>query len=331
MLRGKIKKAIFNILIVASLTSCSKSEKWPMMPYIEPDTALSEKPALKGMLVYHSYSCYACNDSRIYLYDFSKNTIKCLSQNWEIDNPMNAHFSPDGSKIVFMGTSKTTGNHDIYMYSFKTGLTPVNLTPGTTSRDEDPKFSTDGTRIVFKKNGRITIIDTLGTVLQSFNLPQKEAAMPYFSLDDQYILYSAIETEGSSTNDIYRLEIASGNSEKLTNLLFTEESHPIACSDSSYYYTQWESPSNQNDQLFMGFYNKMQSVDLKFNEHFSNYSDACPVSPDLLICSSTRNGGKGGSDLYLANIKTGDVWSLNQYNPNINTTANELGASFFSK
>jgi hypothetical protein len=35
--------------------------------------------------------------------------------------------------------------------------------------------------------------------------------------------------------------------------------------------------------------------------------------------------------LYLADTKTGETWSLNLYNPYINTANNELGACYSSK
>ena len=64
---------------------------------------------------------------------------------------MNGVFSPDGTKIVFMGDKKKgQRNWDIFLWTVGGGE-PVNLTNGG-GRDEDPKFSPDGTKIVFKSD-----------------------------------------------------------------------------------------------------------------------------------------------------------------------------------
>ncbi len=58
---------------------------------------------------------------------------------------------------------------------------PFNLTHAAHTRDEDPKFSFDGSKIVFKRNGILTEMDTLGGILKSYALPHPEASMPYYS------------------------------------------------------------------------------------------------------------------------------------------------------
>lgn len=68
---------------------------------------------------------------------------------------------------------------------------------------------------------------------------------------------------------------------------------------------------------------------LKFNNKNYNCSDACPISDKYMFMSSTK--GNNGYDLYLANIKTGKMWSLSSINSDINDEREQLGATCFIK
>jgi Tol biopolymer transport system component len=70
---------------------------------------------------------------------------------------------------------------------------------------------------------------------------------------------------------------------------------------------------------------------LPFNTADANFSDAFPVNDHTVVLSSTKNGGRGQYDLYLADIKSGKIWSLNLYNAYINTATNELGSCYSDK
>ncbi|OYT11369.1 MAG: hypothetical protein B6I19_11575 [Bacteroidetes bacterium 4572_114] len=52
------------------------------------------------------------------------------------------------------------------------------------------------------------------------------------------------------------------------------------------------------------------------------------MKDDNVVFSSTRPGGQGGYDLYIGDTATGEVWSLNSYLSGINTSKEELGASY---
>ncbi|SVD96357.1 uncharacterized protein METZ01_LOCUS449211, partial [marine metagenome] len=67
-------------------------------------------PLYEGKIVFHSYSDYEAWDGKLFIYDFTEQLLTEISQSWDIDHTLNAHFSPDGSKIVFMGVS--AGNHN---------------------------------------------------------------------------------------------------------------------------------------------------------------------------------------------------------------------------
>lgn len=285
----------------------------------------SSKPALTGRLVYHSYSCYTCNDSKILLYDFATSSNTVLSVQWKIKNPMNAHFSPDGNKIVFMGIDPISDRWDIFLWKFGDIAQPANLTSTLNSRNEDPKFASDGSSIIFKRNGKLTRIDTLGNIIAQYTLSQNEASMPYFIYHNQYILYAAETDEISS---IYNYNIATNTTQPIFTAAGIYSYYPIAITDSSFIFTRWYSATNHHDQLYTGYLNSKSTLALPFNEYSGDYSDAYPVNSKFIILSSTRSGTKGGYDLYIADIGTGEIWSLNNYNAAINSKGNELGASY---
>lgn len=292
----------------------------------QPTDTLINKPALSGRLVYHSYSCYECNDSGIMMYDFATNAQTVLSAQWNIRNPMNAHFSPDGKKIVFMGIDPATDQWDIFIWSIGDAAQPANLTAGLTkSRNEDPKFSEDGASVIFKSRGKLTRMDTLGNVIAQYNVPDKEASMPYFIHNDQYILYAA---GNSGISSIYGYHIGDAAVSTLYSAAGIYAYYPIAMNDSSFIFTRWFSASNHHDQLYTGYLNAKSAVALPFNEPSGDYSDAYPIDSRYLFLSSTRSGSKGGYDIYIADIHTGAIWSMDLYNTALNTKDNELGACY---
>jgi hypothetical protein len=68
---------------------------------------------------------------------------------------------------------------------------------------------------------------------------------------------------------------------------------------------------------------------LPLSDESSNDSDPFPYGTDAVFFSSTRSGGEGGYDLYLTGIDSEEVLSLSEWNPDINTPLDELGAVFY--
>lgn len=292
-----------------------------------PQELPTDQPALQGRLIFHSYSCYSCNDSKLILYDFKQKQLSVISDSWNITNPMNAHFSPDGKSIVFMAIASATG-WDIFRWRIGSTQMPQNLTASFgNTRDEDPKYSFDGLKIVFKQNGIMKEIDTAGHILNSFTVPNTEASMPYFAKGDSVILYSGNES-GGTTSDIYKLSLHTGSVMLLAANKAVEEYYPIVRDDTSFLFTRWYSASDHNDQVYLGFLDGRLAQRLSVNEAGANFSDAYPVNDRYIILSSTKNGGVGGYDLYVADIVTGKKWSLDLYQRGMNTAREELGACY---
>lgn len=292
----------------------------------EDSTVVETPPALKGKLVYHRYTSYDAGDSQIWLYDFSTNKLSCISSNWNIHNAMNAQFSPDGTKLVFMGISNVTNMWDIFIYDLTTTAAPTDLTLGSGTRNEDPKFSPDGKRIIFKQHDCLAEITLSTGDIQL--LTSEGYSMPSYNSSGTKVVCSK---DGSDDSSIVMVDIAS----KKITLLYDEPNvqdyYPINADESSFYYSRGYSESNRIDQVYRGYWSGLRSKRLPFNGTDGDYSDATPVNSDWVVISSTRTGTRGVYDLYIANVNTGKIYSLSRYNAEINTAKNELGASVYNK
>ncbi|MCK5830890.1 MAG: carbohydrate-binding protein [Methylococcales bacterium] len=290
--------------------------------------AQEEVPTLEGKVLYHSYTNYNNWDSEMYILNLSDNTVSKISANWNIDHEMNGVFSPDGTKIVFMGDQKNEPrNWDIFLWTIGGGE-PVNLTPRNEGRDEDPKFSPDGTKIVFKADNDIKVMDLNGNILNNVtNTPDIEESMPYYTTDGSTILFAP---GAGAESDIYSINTDGTNRQAIVAQPNYQEYFPITRDSESFFYTGWVSTTDAHDQLFLKYFSNPNPIKLPFNNSNADYSDATPVGSQYVVLSSTRTGGKGGYDLYIADIFTGDIWSLNNYNHSINSELEELGANYFS-
>lgn len=320
MIFHSIKNTFFILLsllgLVCMMGSCQKSQ-----------IALTEEgglPWLKGKLVYHRYSSYGANDSQMYLFDFATKQLKIISEGWNIRNPMNAHFSPDGKKITFMGIGKDTNTWDIFLYDLTQAAAPTNLTPNHNTRDEDPKFSPDGKRIVFKQDFRVAEMDLTTRAVQV--LSPSDCSMPYYNTTGTKLLCSKGD---GATSSIEVIDLKTGRITPLYDTPEVQDYYPINVDASSFYYSVGYSKHHAIDQVYRGFWDGRKSERLPFNALDGNYSDAYPVNSQWVLLSSTRVGGLGGYDLYIAHVSTGEIFSMNAYNVQINTSKEELGAAVF--
>lgn len=286
----------------------------------ETPPVITEAPTLKGKLVYHNYTTYDTEDSKMYIYDFGTNELKCISENWKIRNAMNAHFSPDGKQITFMGIGEDTNTWDIFLYDLSGTAQPVNLTPYDGTRDEDPKFSPDGKRIAFKQDFRVAELNLeTGKVTK---LSPVDYSMPYYNADGTKLICSKGD---GATSSIAVIDIKSKSIKILYDAPKVQDYYPINADETSFYYSVGYSETNRVDQVYRGFWSGLKSKRLPFNNTDGDYSDAYPVNNDWVIICSTRTGSLGGYDLYIANVVSGEIFPMTDYNKNINTAKNELG------
>lgn len=321
------------LLSLNIVVSCSKKSPADTNPVTPTDTTVNQQlPMITGKIIYHSYDSYG-SASQMYIYDFATNQLSFISKNWNIFNPINAHFSPDGSKIVFMGVSTQNGKWDIYMWGVGSGLQPTNLTAGDNCRDEDPKFSPDGKTICFKQTanggiGNLKIMDLDSKIIKNVTNNTIESGMPYFTKDGASLIYA----RGSgTTSDIYMVNVDGSNNHPLESINNLQEYYPITFDSASFLYTRSAFTATPYDQVYKANFSTGVAVSLPFNNSNADYSDAFPCGSNYVILSSDRAGGTGNYDLYIADINSGKIWSLNKYNTGINTSKNELGACYSDK
>jgi len=300
-------------------------------PPVTPPPPTGTTPEIKGQLIYHNYSTYEARDSQMYLYDFETKEHKNISATWNIRHAMNANFSPDGKKIIFMGLRQDKDTWDIYMYDLVTQEHPVNLTPDDT-RNEDPRFSPDGKRIIMKRDFRLHEMDlATGEITRVIPEDGHEYSMPDYNFDGTKVVASRIPDwqNNSCCSEIVSVDLASKTVTQLYDIPNVQDYFPVNADAASFYYSQGYSPDWRGDQVYRGFWDGRPSVPLPFNDQEGDYSDASPAGGDWVIISSTRPGTQGSYDLYLANTVSGKIVSMSDYNSNINTSKAELGPVIF--
>lgn len=305
-------------------------------PYVAYADSISIPPKLTGKLVYHSYSSYEARDSKIYLLDFDSKEKICLSDSFSgISNPMNACFNQDGSEITFMGIVNYPGydEWDIFKYNLYTHEL-IDLTLNSNFRNEDPKYSPDGNKIIFKQGRWDFNLDDMVYDLKEINLNTYEVSnitndmyensMPYYSSDGNSIYYSR---GAGNYSHIYKVKRDLPNS---TSQIFASENikayYPITFNN-YLYFTKWYSSNNECDVIVRLNLNTNEMTTLPFNNPDFNCSDPYPISDNFLIMSSTKFDTKGCYDLYIANSYTGETWPLDIYIYGVNDANHQLGVS----
>jgi Tol biopolymer transport system component len=298
-------------------------------------------PKLQGRLVYHTYAQYGDGSSNLFLYDFQRggSPVQLSHPGWNIGDPMNAHFSPDGKRIAFMG--KVHGHWHIFVWAIGAATPPTNLTlaMGATRRNEDPKWSADGKKIVFKQDSDIKILNLSYSGNGSVGVANvatvsndgwaNEDSMPYFSQGGKYVVFAR---GAAGTSDIYRIQVDPvtgspvGQPAPFAATSDVSDYYPVARDYSTYFFTRWDNASSRTDQIYMKIPNSSNTpVALKLNNCYANNSDAAPVDEDFLMFSGTSRTPY--FNLYMGNIETGQVWSLDKQGVNTGNKQ-KLGASY---
>lgn len=295
-------------------------------------------PSVTGRVVYHSYDSYGDGSSKLYIVNLGTKTLSTISSTWtNVSDPMNAVWSSDGKKLVFMGRDKLNGSWDLYSYTIGAVGNPTNLTNSSNNREEDPKFYPgSNTKIVFKSTyGGYYYIKTMDLTTKAtktiYSSTSMECSMPYYSADGKYIYFSGLA--GDET-DIYKIPAAGGTPVKVLGCADAgiKEYYPVTKDSTGFLYTRPETydmiyfKNTQKDDVPQA----MPFNYLNGEKIAADNSDACIVNSNYTIISSDRAGGAGNYDLYICDNSTGKVWSLNSYYNGVNTSKNELGSAYTS-
>lgn len=299
---------------------------------------IADLPIIKGKIVYHTYSDYIQRDSKLYIFDFETKENTCVSDKFQgVYHTMNADFGNNGSEITFMGLVNNEGNEewDIFRYNLETKQLD-NLTKGNELRDEDPKYSPDGTKIIFKQGHWSQVLDEMVYDIMEMDLVSgglkqitndtNEESMPYYMSDGKSVYYAKGLDKSSQ---IYKVNL--DNTNAITEI-YAESGirsyYPIVYNN-TLYFSKWYSESNKSDVIVKMDLNTNKITIPPFNSGDYNCSDACPISERYIIISSTIWEGKGGYDLYMADMETGEMWSMDLFNTDINDEKSQLGAAYY--
>lgn len=303
-----MKKTIFAAIAVSTM----------LQPLV---LSAADRENPQGWLLWHSYSEYSAMDSRLYLRT-PQGKISEISGDFV--HAMNGDFGSSPCDIVFMAIDSSADEWDIYRYNAINGQI-TNLTEKSGFRNEDPKFSPDGKKVVFKRgywdNSRNDFTYNLAEMelsngeITMLTDDTNEQSMPYYSENGKYIYYSEYINGISS---IHRLNRESGKTEEIFAEKDVTAYYPVVHGE-DLYFTKWNSADNGNDMIVK--YNGDTVTTLPFNSADFNVSDACPVSADAMIYSSTQNGNY---DLYCYNGSENFSFDFG------NTEKHELGAAFYS-
>jgi hypothetical protein len=266
----------------------------------------------------------------LYIYDLSSGQTYPVPLSG-LTNAENPVFTPDGSAILFSADNGT--EYDLYYW--KIGMaSPVDLTPSSSNKNQDVKFSPDGSMIVWKREATVGVggiavanISFSGGTPSLSNITQlasgsAEQSGPVFSPDQKYIYYYANNGSGEPPGQIWRYDIASQS----TQSAFAQDAtvyhyYPVY---PDLYNFMYVSPlpvvlvpcgTKCLDKIFVRA--KLPSVGTAWNttDCASDNSDPAPVSQDYFIYSRDNPGNNSSQhntqyDLYLGQISTGNSWFL---------------------
>ncbi len=262
------------------------------------------------------------DDGNIFIYSLNSALVTKKTGGLSIGNCMNPHFSPNGAALTFMaipsGQSLTWANMHVYVLDLAEG-TLTNLGTG-----QDPKFSPDGQKIIYKKNEQIWLMNRDGSSDQALTTSTGEKSGPNYSLiiGDQRIVYWKTYWVGASKRGDIVLRLSNGTEQTL-----------VYGTDSWYcYYPIWRDSnlilytvSEGGDDLYQ--FNISTSSNVTLPSPINSSSDDSDPFPanDLIGFSSSRTESFGGGyDLYIAKADGSSVQELVQ----ANTSLHELGGYF---
>lgn len=296
-----------------------------------PNQAHSTFPPLIGKLVYHSYVRLDDGSGQIFLLDFKTSTLTQLSQpSWGIIDPINPVLSPDGVWVAFMGKKNDVWR--IFMYRLDGAIGPIDLT-GAGLKSQDPKFSLDGAKLIFKQDNDIKLAHILFTngipsLGPAQNITQDgatvEDSMPFLSPDSSIAYFST--GAGASSALRYKSATSGGASLPFDNATGRATYYPIVRSDGAVFYVKWKDAASRLDQIQIKSSPSATPILSPINDCISNNSDPAPVNGTNYVFFSSTTAG--GYQLYLGEVASGRRWTLTPFGVNADTTKAKLGAYY---
>ena len=297
----------------------------------------SALPTLKGRVVYTDQST-----GQIGMYDFNTASTVSIpsavnSLGTSTDQITNPVFSPDGKALLFSGVA--TGQRHLFYWVIGT-TTVTNLTsPQGNLRHEDGKFSPNGAKIVWKRDGNIVTADlsTSGTPSLSNIVAvttngvlgtATEASGPVYGQSMQFIYY--FTGNSTYTEQLQRYSYIDGSVTAVFPADGLQYYYPTSPDLYDLIYVRWISFTNHHDeiQLYLTLLNSRYIWGAA--DCAADNSDPAPVDERYFIYSRDNNTGLGAGqyELYLAQMKNGSAAWLLPSAINVGGSASLIGANY---
>lgn len=290
----------------------------------------SSIPTLDGTLIYHRYTSYEAWDATLWMVDLPSGKQTQVGAQWKgMVSPINAHFSADGQTITFMGSDSglIEKDWDVFVSRWNGGQwsEPTNLTGPNGARDEDPKFSPDGERIIYKENGVLATVSQSGGRKKYLTSGEAESSMPFYSPDGKTILF---ERDGQ----IFTLK--DGATTVMRSGAGRSSYYPIALDNQSFLYTRVQ--DNDHDAIYKGFFDRRPSIRYFFNSTQWDTSDSYPLADGsrfIVYVSGNFLIPHGGYNLMVADLKAKRSYDIDELyighrSSDLNSDFEELGPAW---
>jgi Tol biopolymer transport system component len=290
---------------------------------------------LTGTLIWHSYTTYGFTGVQSWMANFDTGQVSEITPA-RILGAMNYHFSPDGTKVVVMGSDGHKGAlaWDLFVASVTSSglanITKITDASADLSRNEDPKFSSDGTKILFKRNntsiasidvGSFTVngVDQMPPLTVLLTQPSG-TSMPYYLGGSDTSFVFANDTANS-------IQLDAGGVVSTLYMMGTHDYYPIAIDATRFYFVS----GGSNDWIYRGDTGAGAAVTAAFITSANKpqeFADPFPIAGDWLAYTSTVTGGAGSYDIWIGNFTTGQAFNLNAWIPGANRANSDLGPTF---
>ena len=148
----------------------------------------------------------------LFIMDYDGHNTKKLTNHGS--SVLSPDCSPDGRQVVF--TSDKSWDHDVYLLNFKATRLPAEgrrITRGI-HLDNSPRWSPDGTRVAFSRNGDIYVASPSGEILKRLTGSPAIDLSPTWSPDGKKI---AFVSDRAGTPNIYVISSEGGRATRITS------------------------------------------------------------------------------------------------------------------
>ncbi len=292
----------------------------------------------QGRIVFHSYTEYENVDGKISVGQLSTMTRESIGPiDSAVQHAINPHFSPDGRRIVFMGLP-TGGEYvpgslafmdflELYIYNFATDQLTRLTYNGVP--DEDPKFSADGTAVLFKRESGIHRLRLDTMHVEPVSVGGAERSGPVESPDGSGKI--AFWKGAGCTANLWTMNADGSGEQPIVASPLVQEMYPWFMGPDRVAYSRWVEEGvciplapSPHDQIYVHDLLTGTSAGAAFNDPQADDSDPFHVTGSTVGFSSSRGMSGGKWNLFLGDIRIAVPVSLGA----ISTPVADLGASY---